>query len=404
MVWNDNFLTPETEIQSRIKKLKGLMAPLGIEGALIVHRPDLYYLTGTAQRAYLFVPLEGEPVLFVRSFIERAKKESPLKNIVEIGSTRDLPNLVKQHTGYQISSLGLELDVMPYNDYLFYKGLFGDPMILDISPCILKAREVKSPWEIERLREVARLSFMTFEYMRDSIRPGLTETEFAGQFEAFARKYGHAGKLRVRDWLTEGYTFHILSGPATGMVGLLDSPMSGIGTSPAFPCGASLREMGPNEPIMIDLNLMLNGYHFDETRMFCMGKIPSEAKKLSLAAIEILEEVVGLARPGLPIASLYERAWQVAKRLGVEEEFLGLPKYKTKYIGHGIGIELVEPPIISGNTDNILEEGMVFALEPKLVSSKGFGAGVEAVFYITETGADLLSETPCQIFEVDIRA
>lgn len=397
-----SLLTPEDEIQNRIIRLKGLMEAYSIEAALIIHRPDLYYFTGTAQRAYLFVPSEGEPALFVRSFIERARRESPFKLIFEIRSTRDLPTKVTEHMGHQISSLGLELDVMPYNDYLFFKELFGDVLIQDVSPCILKARQVKSPWEIERMREVARLSSMTFQYMRENIRPGLSETEFAGQFEAFARKYGHAGKLRVRDWLTEGYTFHILSGPATGMVGLLDSPMSGIGTSPAFPCGASFRKMGVNEPIMIDLNLMLNGYHFDETRMFAIGKMPQEARELSQAAIEILEEVINLAKPGLPISALYERAWEVAKSLRVEEEFLGLPKYKTKYIGHGIGIELVEPPIISGNSREPLEEGMVFALEPKLVSSKGFGAGVEAVFYVTKTGTELLSETPCEIFEVDI--
>lgn len=397
-----SLLTPEAEIQRRITSLKSLMESEGIEDALIIHRPDLFYLTGTAQRGYLFLPTDKEPLLLIRSFYERAHQESPLKGIVEIKSTKDLPHIIRDYLGRKVSVLGLELDVIPVRDFCFYKGLFGDVKVLDISPCILKTRAQKSAWELERIREVSKLSSMTFGYMEENIRPGISETEFAGEFEAFARKYGHAGKLRVRDWLTEGYPFHILSGPATGMVGLLDSPMSGIGTSPAFPCGASLRKMQKNEPIMIDLNLMLNGYHFDETRMFAMGKMPEKAMRLSLAAVEILEDVISAARVGSPVSSLYAKAWEKAKKLGVEEEFLGLPNYKVRFIGHGIGVELVEPPVISENSTEVLEENMVFAVEPKLVSKEGFGAGVESVFYVTPFGGRLLSETPCKVFEIDI--
>ncbi len=395
-------LTPKSELQDRITKLMNLMAKEGIESSLIVHRPDLFYLTGTAQRGYLFLSLERPPLLLIRSFIGRAKEESSLDNIVELPSTKRLPEIIKEYLGRGPTKLGLELDVMPYKDFCFFRDLFEGVEILDVSPLILEIRKVKSTWEIARMKEVAHLSRMTFEYIIKNIRPNISEVGFAGEFEAFARRHGHAGKLRVRDWLTEGYTFHILSGHATGMVGVLDSPMSGIGTSPAFPCGASLKELRPFEPIMIDLNLMLNGYHFDETRMFALKGMPEGAMRLSMAAIDIQEEVLSIAKVGIPISELYQKAWEVAKRLKVEEEFLGLPGYKTRYIGHGIGVELVEPPILSENSNELLLEGMVFALEPKLVSQKGFGAGVESIFLVRENGAEVLSETPSQVFVIDI--
>jgi len=396
-----SFSVPRSEIENRIRIIQELMQNEAIPSILVVHRPDLFYFTGTAQRAFLFLYEDKDPLLLVKSSLKRAKNESPLRHIKKIDSVKELPNLTKGYTGSDIKILGLELDVMPYNEVLFYGRLFSQPKILDASPLILNARAKKSAWEIQQLNSISSLSKQAFEYISQHLKPGLSELELAGIVESFVRKHGHAERLRVRDWLTEGYTSHILSGSATGMVGLLDSPMSGMGASPAFPCGPSHRKIPRDEPIMIDINLTLNGYHFDETRMFVMGKMPEPALRLSEAAIEIHERVSESAKPGIRIQDLYGLAWEVAKRLQVEEEFLGVPGHKTRYIGHGIGIELVEMPILSASSQGILEEGMVFALEPKLVSTLGFGAGIESIFHVTANGARILSQTPVQIFNLD---
>jgi len=396
----DSFRIPDSEIQSRIKIIQKLMQEHAIPSILIIHRPDLFYFSGTAQRAFLFLSEHKDPLLMVKCSFERAKKESSLRHIIKINSVKELPNLIQEHIGSKIKVFGLELDVMPYNEVLFYKSLFDEPLVVDASPIILKARAKKSHWEIEQMKLISFLSRRAFEFISQNLTPGVTELELSGLVESFVRKHGHAEKLRVRDWLTEGYTSHILSGSATGMVGLLDSPMSGLGASPAFPCGPSIRKISCNEPVMVDINLTLNGYHFDETRMFVIGKMPEQAMRLSEAAIEIHEKVGAYASPGVRIEELFKLAWDMAKKLGVEEEFLGLPGYKTRYIGHGIGIELVEKPLLSASSKEILEEGMVFALEPKLVSALGFGAGIESVFCVTSKGAQMLSETPVQIFNL----
>ena len=151
---------------------------------------------------------------------------------------------------------------------------------------------IKSPWEIVQMEKTARISYKTFEYIRETIRPGYTEMEFGGMVEAFARKIGHAGRLRVRDYQTEGYPWHILSGVSGGMVGLLDSPASGQGTSAAFPVGAGNRKLLADEPIMIDLSSVMNGFHMDETRMFAIGTMPREALDASLAIIDIHDWVL----------------------------------------------------------------------------------------------------------------
>jgi Xaa-Pro aminopeptidase len=222
--------------------------------------------------------------------------------------------------------------------------------------------------------------------------------EFAGMFEAHARRLGHGGQLRVRNPQTEGYPWHVLSGRSGGMVGLLDSPASGEGTSAAFPVGAGAKRLAADEPIMVDLGSVMNGYHLDETRMFAIGRMPAKALHASRTAVEIHDALLERARPGAALGELYDHAWALARAAGLADAFLGPPGHKTAFIGHGIGLELIEPPIIARGRDLPLEPGMVFALEPKLVYAGEFAAGIESVFVVTETGSRLISRVPVEIF------
>jgi len=217
-------------------------------------------------------------------------------------------------------------------------------------------------------------------------------------FEAYARTIGHGGQLRVRNYNTEGYSWHVLSGKSGGLVGVLDSPASGEGTSAAFPAGAGNRRLRAGEPVMVDLGTVMNGYHMDETRMFAIGSMPEKAYRASRAAIEIHDAVLDLATPGRTLAELFEHACARAGRLGYADAFLGPPGHKTSFIGHGIGLELIEPPIIARTRAVPLEVGMVFALEPKLVYENEFAAGVESVFQVTASGGRLISKVPVDIF------
>jgi len=234
--------------------------------------------------------------------------------------------------------------------------------------------------------------------MKTIIRPGLTEMEFAGMYETFARKLGNGSGLRVRDYLTEGYAWHVLSGVSGGMAGLLDSPASGEGTSVAFPCGAGKKLLAPDEPVMVDLGSVLNGYHMDETRMFAIGSMPEKALKACRASIEIHDSVLEKVKPGITVGELFRHAESIAKKLGYAEYFLGPPGSKVSFIGHGIGMELIEQPIIAKGREEILMPGMVFALEPKMVFQNEFSAGIESVFAVTDTGARLISRVPAEIF------
>ncbi len=392
------FKVPSGEIDRRIKKIRKELQDNGIDGLLIVQRVDLFYFSGTAQNGFLYIPAEGQPVLFIKRYLPRAREESSIKNIIEVKSIKEVPGFISDFYGKLPGTIGLEFDVLPVRDFNFYKRLFAAEKFVDGSHLIHKVRMIKSDWEIEQIEKTAELSQKTFEYMKSAIRPGLSEMEFSGMYETFARKLGHGAKLRVRDYQTEGYPWHILSGTNGGLLGLLDSPASGEGTSAAFPCGGGNKLLAADEPIMIDLGSVLNGYHMDETRMFAIESMPGRAMDACRAAIEIHNAVLEIAKPGISLDELFRHSVETAKSLGYAEPYLGPPGHEVSFVGHGIGLELIEFPIIAGGKKERLEPGMTFALEPKMVFENEFSAGIESVFLVTETGARLISRVPLEIF------
>jgi Xaa-Pro dipeptidase len=394
----EDFNVPDAEINTRIKRIQNLLGENNVDGLFIVQRVDLFYFSGTAQNGVLYIPAEGKPILMIIKYMPRAVKESSIENIIGIKSIKDIPDKITDFYGDIPNLLGFEFDVLPVRDFYLYKNIFPGREYIDASHLILQTRMIKSEWEIIQMENAAGLAEKTFEYMRSSIRPGISEMEFAGMFETFARRLGHGGFLRSRHYQAAAYPWHILSGKSGGVVGFLDAPASGTGTSAAFPCGGGSKQLFPNEPIMIDLGTVLNGYHMDETRMFAIGSMSEKALKACEASIEIHNEVLANVKPGIPVSQLYDIAVSKADSLGYSGQFLGPEGYKVIFVGHGIGLELVENPIIAKDKEFRLESGMTFSLEPKMVFENEFSAGIESVFLVTETGCRLISKVPVEIF------
>lgn len=141
--------TPKVEIDNRLTRLKNGMEKKGLEALLVVQKMDYYYLSGTAQDASLFVPLEGKPLLMVKREIERARIESPIEEVVELKSIRELPSLIQDHWSRLPQTLGLELDLLPTKDYFRYQDLFPSAKLIDASPIIRDTRKIKSSFEID---------------------------------------------------------------------------------------------------------------------------------------------------------------------------------------------------------------------------------------------------------------
>jgi Xaa-Pro aminopeptidase len=296
--------------------------------------------------------------------------------------------------------LGLELDVLPVKDYFKFQELFPRAKLMDAFSILRETRKIKSPFEIDLMKEAGEIGRKVYEEGKKILKEGMTEIEFGGLLEAVAKRNGHEGLLRVRSLNYEAYSWHVLSGLTGGIVSQSDSPMGGLGLSPAFPVGASFKVMKANEPILVDFGTCYHGYQADETRMFSIGKMKQKFIDAYKACKEIHDAVLENARSGADCEALFVETLQLAEKLGYKDSYLGPPGLQTLFIAHGIGLELSELPFIAQGHSYPLEEGMTFSLEPKIVFPGEGSVGIENTVVVTEKGYEILTPVGQEIFRV----
>jgi Xaa-Pro aminopeptidase len=392
--------TPIEEVEKRLIKIRAGMGEIEIEGLLVIQKMNLYYLSGTTQDGILFIPVEGKPLLMIKRELERARVESPLKQIVELKSIREIAALIQTHYGKLPQSLGLELDVFPVKDYFKYQEFFPGTRFVDASLILRDTRKIKSSFEIDLMRKAGEIGKKVFQEAKKILKKGMTEIEFGGLLEAVAKRYGHEGLLRVKSINYEAYTWHVLSGVTGGIVSQSDSPMGGLGLSPAFPVGASLKKMRAHEPILVDFGTCFQGYQADETRMFSIGKMIQKFMDAYKACREIHDAVLKETRPEADCEAIFMKTLQLAEKLGYKDSYLGPPGLQTRFIAHGIGLELNELPFLARGHSYPLEEGMTFAVEPKIVFPGEGSVGIENTVVVTRDGCEILTPSSQEIFQV----
>jgi len=392
--------TPIEEIENRLIRIRAGMDKKEIESLLVVQKMNLYYLSGTTQDGLLFIPVDGKPLLMIKRELERARVESPLEQIVELKSIREIATLIQAHCGTLPQSLGLELDVFPVKDYLKYQEFFPGTRFVDASLILRETRKIKSSFEIELMKKAGEMGKKVFQEAKKILKKGMTEIEFGGLLEVAAKRYGHEGLLRVRSLNYEAYTWHVLSGLTGGIVSQSDSPMGGLGLSPAFPVGASLKKMRAHEPILVDFGTCFQGYQADETRMFSIGKMEQKFIDSYKACREIHDAVLEETRPGADCEGIFLKTLQLAEKLGYRDSYLGPPGLQTRFIAHGIGLELNELPFLAQGQSYPLEEGMTFAVEPKIVFPGEGSVGLENTVVVTRDGCEILTPASQEIFQV----
>ena len=389
---------PGDEVEQRLAAFRETLRTEGIDVAIVVQNADLYYLTGTVQQSHLVVPVDGEAVLLTRRTVARARAESPLR-IEELPTVRRLGELVTEACGVEPEVVGMELDVLPVAQFRRYEGQFPRSRFVDVGGALVRRRAVKSAWEVERIRTAAALADEVFTRIPALLQAGLTEAAFAGRVEAEARALGHQGVIRMRAFNGEMFYGQLLTGVSGAVPSYLDTPLAGLGLSPAVAQGVSFREIGRGEPIVFDFVPVVDGYTADFTRMFSIGELPGRLTSAYECARRAQAAAAACARRGTPCRDVYEAALAVARNEGLEAHFMGYGPAQVRFVGHGVGLELDELPVLSPN-DQILEQGMVFALEPKFVFP-GLGAiGIENTWVVGGESPERLTRAPDEIVVV----
>jgi Xaa-Pro dipeptidase len=393
-------LVPVAEVAGRLAGLQAVLAARALDAALIVQNADLYYFSGTVQQSYLYVPQAGQATLFVRKTVERARRESPLAAIAPLDSPKQLATLLSERYGAQPASLGLELDVLPVNYVSRLERWLRGVRFEDISSEIVLLRAIKSPYEIDLIARAAAVADEVCRRIPGILREGLTEAEFAGRVEAEARALGHQGYIRMRGFNQEMFYGQLLTGISGTVSSYLDTPLAGIGLSPAIAQGVSFKRIARGEPIVFDFVPCVNGYIADFTRMFVVGKLAAEVQRAFAVALDIQAEIVRLARPGVTCRTLYEAGLAVAGEACLSANFMGYGPGQVRFLGHGVGLELDELPVIAAN-EMPLAEGMIFALEPKFVLPGQGAVGIENTWVVRSGGIEPLTHAPEIVYEVE---
>lgn len=386
----------KNEILHRIESLQGLLRKQDIDGALLAERIDRVYFTATDQDAHLYVPADGKPLLMVRKSMDRAVQDAAIDDVVPLTSFSEIPRFIQRHRGYLPRRMGLELDVLPMRFYRIYEKHFPDVEFVDIWPLIRQVRMIKSPYEVDCLKRGAHMADEMYARVPQFLDTAQTENDLAAQVEYFYRSHGHPGLVPARGFNQIPLYGHIMAGANAALPSNSSGATGGKGLGPFLSQGAGKGKLRRNDPILIDYVGNVGGYNADQTRIFVMGKLDPELKTAHDVMREIQDTIARHGRPGTVTGDLYERALSIAKRAGLHQTFMGFPD-PVPFVGHAVGLELNEWPVIGRGLKTVLEEGMAFAIEPKVVFPGKGVVGIENTFVVTSGGMARLNRFPDDI-------
>ncbi|MBS4021230.1 MAG: aminopeptidase P family protein [Dethiobacter sp.] len=381
------------ELDSRCMAFQEKLREQGVNGALIALNSSMYYFSGTMQCQYIFIPAIGQSFGLVRKNMERAQQEAAIP-LLPLPGFSSIPELIEEIGCKLPGRLGLELDVVPAALYLRFLKLFPASELVDISVIAREVRQVKSAYELAQLEEAARQVDCMNSCVPGLLVAGMEEIELASELEAILRRLGHQGMARMRGFNQEMYYGHVLSGEAGGVASFLDSPTGGTGLHPAQPQGPGRRKITVGEPVTVDYGGIHNGYVVDQTRLFSIGPLPARLNDAFAVALEIQSAMEKLLVPGMSGDKLYMTAAGIAAKAGLQDYFMGFGDTQAKFVGHGVGLEYNEFPVLAKGSPHILAENHVVAVEPKFIFP-GLGmVGIENTWQITGSSARRISITP----------
>jgi Xaa-Pro dipeptidase len=389
------------ELTERVRKLQRHLADKDIGLAVLTQNSDLYYYTGSVQPLYLLVPADGEPLVLARKAITRIQDEITHIRSEAFSGTKDLTAILDMYGPSRAERIGLTLDVVSYSTVTRLMRLFPNAEIADLSWDIRTLRAAKSDAEIAIQARAGEVMVRVPEIVREAFRPGMTEIELTAALEHYLRLSGH-GIIRFRREGIEAALFGVLSSGVNSLAGTkFDGISAGVGVSPAVPYGASSDPITHGAPVIIDFALVLSGYHVDQTRMLSWGEPSDEVLNAYDAMLRVEDAIIGALKPGKPWEDVYNMSVDMASDLGYAETFMGSGTERVKFVGHGVGLELDEPPYLAPGMAYPLEAGMVIALEPK-VALPGIGViGIEDTVAITDSGVRVLTTCAPDFIVVD---
>ncbi|MEE3083456.1 MAG: M24 family metallopeptidase [Candidatus Thermoplasmatota archaeon] len=381
----EDWRVPPSELASRQSRFATALAENQIDSAWVQDPVDMYWLVGNRQSGGVHVHSDGSVTQYVRNSLERASFES--------GENNSPHEVVKHPRMAELSeTLGsvpaLQLGRLPASDANFMQSKLG--IGGDCTQILWNLREIKSDWELERMKESGEIQRRMFDAIHQMGCEGVSEIELAAAADEVSRAAGFAGHIRMRKWPMDCERVVIASGSSAAVPTFFDSALGATGPHPLAALGAGFKRIEVGEPVIVDIVHVHRGYVSDMTRMFSVGPL-DEIWNQRLADMDEISIAVreSLGR-GDDCSTAWRLGYNMAKEMGHAEHLMGQGSDQARFLGHSIGLELDETPVVAEGFDRPLPIGGTMAIEPKVVFSNG-AIGVEDCWARTSEGMQCLS-------------
>lgn len=363
-------------MSDRLSRIRAAIAEEGLDGLLIsapreetLGRANRRYASGfTGSTGTLLITAERAFIAADFRYIEQAERESVPRGF-EVFPTRHsskvwFPRLLGQA---QVAGkkVGLSRDDLTYGGFLALQGIVDEmpsldrPQLLPAPPILERLRRVKDSEEIALLQSAINIGDAAFERARETLHAGQTETSVAEVIEAGYRGLGAEGP---------SFPSIVAGGPWSAM-------------PHASPRPEPLRE---GEPLVIDMGARFRGYCSDLTRTVVLGAETPKFREIYSIVLEAQQTAIERVEPGMTGVQAHALAFDVIARHGYGEQF-------GHGLGHGVGLEVHEDPYLGPTSEDTLEEGMVFTIEPGIYLPGWGGVRIEDVVVLENGRARVLS-------------
>jgi len=390
----EDWRVPVSELESRQLMLAKALDNAGLEGALLHNPVDLYYFCGGRQDGAMYISAESkeiESVQYVRRSLKRAIFEAGGDNAIhEVVKFPRLSQFFEALKSRGIKEMpSMQLSSIPHSFASKFQGSLSDfdGELKDCNKLVHLIREKKSIWEIEQMRIAAEVQLQMFESISALGCEGVTELELTASAEAISRAAGFGGEISMRRYPMQCNRGVVVAGRSGGIPSFFDAAVGGIGPYPGAGMGSGFGKIKRGEPVLVDLLHAHRGYIVDMTRMFVVGKLSNEWENRLEDMQGIKEVVVDALHQRKTCSDAWMDGFELASELGYEDNLMGMKPDQTRFLGHGVGLELDESPVIANGFDRSLIEGGTIAIEPKVVYQEG-SIGTEDTWLMTDSGME----------------
>ena len=350
-----------SEFQERRRAVASNLAERNLDAFLAAFSPNLRYLTGFTGSSGNLLVTPGESILFTDPrYAIQARAESDCRVAIVKGRLMAAVAAAIARRGWK--RIGYEPARMTCDRYESLKSSL--PMRASLHPAggwIEALRMVKSPAEVKRIRSSVQTNSRAFEQAVARLRPGVTEQDFAAHLEYRMRRLG-----------AEKPAFEtIVAGGARSAL------------PHAQPTAAPLHA---GDLVVVDMGAFVEGYASDMTRMLFFGRPDAKVKRAYKAVLEAQLAAIDAVRAGVPAGRVDRAARAALKKHGPDGAFV----HAT---GHGLGLEIHEPPRLGAREKTLLRAGMTITIEPGVYLEGWGGIRIEDTVLVTANGCEILTQT-----------